>query len=74
MVPGGETLVNWNNGAQPSDCSGYPRTDAYFFPLLIWAGSEYRIGAATHEGTYRGECPSHRETLGNDWVHYTLGA
>jgi hypothetical protein len=73
LLPAGQTLVNWNNGAQPAECSGYPRTDAYFFPLLMWVGSEYKFATGFDNPLAAADCPSHRETLGNNWVHYTLG-
>ena len=74
MVSAGRTSVKWASGrAAPADCSGYPRTDAYFFPGLGYTGTAFEIGMFGHHHLEDGDCPARAEILDNGWVHYQLG-
>lgn len=75
MVSLGTTSTRWAVGrAAPADCSGYPRTDAYFFPVLGYTGSSFEIGTFNSHSVEPGNCPAQAEILDNGWVHYRLGA
>ena len=77
MVSWAITSVEWAPGlATPADCSGYPLTDAYFFPALGYTGSTFQIGtlAYHYSGVFpKGPCPASAEILDNRWVHYQVG-
>jgi hypothetical protein len=75
MVNVGLTSARWApTAARPTTCSGYARTDAYFFPTLEYVGSQYTVGTADGQSVTQGDCPSQTETLPNGWIHYRLGA
>lgn len=69
------TMVFWPGGAgRAAECTGFPRTDAYFFPPLGYSGDGYTVGTFDFHYVTPGDCSSSTEILGNDWVHYRLGA
>ena len=75
MVSDGKTFVNWSaDHPRPADCRGYPRTDAYFFPLLGFTGDAPEIGTFIRHHTAPGDCPTQSDRLDNGWVHHGLGA
>ncbi len=74
MVSWSITSVEWAPGRTPPvECSGYPRTDAYFFPPLGYSGATFQIGTFDNH-RQDGTCPAPAEILENGWVHYQLGA
>jgi hypothetical protein len=76
MVSVGTTSVKWAAGrTAPAACSGYPRTDAYFYPVLGYIGSSFEIGAFGGHEVEAGDCQVPvPDILDTGWVHYRLGA
>lgn len=73
IVDVGLTSVAWSGERPVSTCSFFPRTDAYFYPVLGYTGSTFEVGVADLQFVHAGDCPSQTEMLGNGWVHYRLG-
>jgi len=75
LVNGSLTSVEWAaTAAHPGNCAQYPRTDAYFFPVLGYQGAQFTVGTHESSSLTPGDCPSQRDILSNGWIHYRLGA
>jgi len=73
MVDASFTSAKWAGPAVAADCSGYPRSDAYFFPVLAYTGTTFEIGTFFDDRHWDGDCPAGANILDNGWVHYQLG-
>jgi hypothetical protein len=75
MTKNSRTVVQWaDTGGRPTDCSGFPLTDAYLYPPLTYIGESYTVSTLLFQSAVPGDCPSATEMLANGWVHYRVGA
>lgn len=72
LTPSSRTMVSWD-GPQAADCAAYPRTDAYFYPVVGYRGTSFSIASLGFHYVQPGDCAT-QTSIEYDWVHYRLGA
>jgi hypothetical protein len=75
LIKGSSSVVQWAaTGPRPTDCVGFPRTDAYIYPTLGYTGSQFTIAPSSDETVLKtGDCPIQTEILPNGWAHFSAG-
>lgn len=75
LTKSSRTMLLWPGAAgRAADCTGYPRSDGYFYPPLGFAGGSYTVATFDFHYVTPGDCPSQTDISDNGWVHYRLGA